>query len=122
MVVNCVVNPLSTLLNVRNREIIADPLKFTRHEIVKECVKVGKAEGVDFPDEVEENVDEKISVYSNFSSMYQDRIKKKKTEIDFLNGKIVELGKRHQIKTPVNRTMVHLIKFLEGKNGISRTN
>ena len=52
--------------------------------------------------------------------MYQDIIKNKKTEIEFLNGKIVELGKKHNIPTPVNETLVYLIKYLEEKNGIPR--
>jgi 2-dehydropantoate 2-reductase len=121
LVVNCVVNPLSTLFNVRNHEVITNSLQPVRHRIVNECVKVGRAEGVVFPSGLEKEVDAKISGYTNFSSMYQDRIKEKRTEIDFLNGKIVELGQRHHIPTPVNETIVHLIKFLEEKNGISRT-
>ncbi|MEK6949332.1 MAG: ketopantoate reductase C-terminal domain-containing protein, partial [Nanoarchaeota archaeon] len=42
--------------------------------------------------------------------------KGRKTEIDFLNGKIVELGKKHKVKTPVNETLVHIVKFIENKN------
>jgi 2-dehydropantoate 2-reductase len=47
--------------------------------------------------------------------MCQDIIKGKKTEIEFLNGKIVELGKKHGISTPVNETLVGLIRFMEAK-------
>ena len=122
LVVNCVVNPLSALFHVRNCEIVADSLKTIRYEIVKECVEVGKAEGTTFHKDLEKKIGEKISKYTNFSSMYQDIIKGKKTEIDFLNGKVVELGKKHRIPTPVNETLVCLIKFMEEKNGISRKN
>ncbi|MCW3994334.1 MAG: ketopantoate reductase family protein [Candidatus Bathyarchaeota archaeon] len=122
LVVNCVVNPLSALFQVRNCELVSDSLKTVRHGIVRECVKVGKAEGITFPKDLEERVDEKISNYTNFSSMYQDVMKGKKTEIDFLNGKVVELGRKHSIPTPVNETLVCLIKFMEEKNGISRKN
>ncbi len=121
LVINCVVNPLSTLFRVRNHEIVADSLEFVRHAIVNECVQVGKAEGIVFPSEFEKEIDDKILGYTNYSSMYQDRIKGRRTEIDFLNGEIVELGQKHHIPTPVNETIVHLIKFLEEKNGISRT-
>ncbi len=122
LVVNCVINPLSTLFQVRNCELVSGSLKTVRHGIVRECVKVGKAEGITFPKDLEKKVDEKISSYTNFSSMYQDVMKGKKTEIDFLNGKVVELGRKHHIPTPVNETLVCLIKFMEDKNGIPRKN
>jgi 2-dehydropantoate 2-reductase len=122
LVVNCVVNPLSALFHVRNCKLVSESLKTVRHGIVSECVEVGKAEGITFPKDLDEKVDEKIYSYTNFSSMYQDVMKGKKTEIDFLNGKIVELGRKHYIPTPVNETLVCLIKFMEDKNGISRKN
>ena len=120
LIVNCVVNPLSAIFHVKNYEIVADSLKNVRHEIVKECVEVGKAEGITFPNHLEERIDEKMSTYTNFSSMYQDIVKRKRTEIDFLNGKVVELGRKHHITTPVNEMLVCLIKFMEEKNGIPR--
>jgi 2-dehydropantoate 2-reductase len=122
LVVNCVINPLSALFHVRNCELVSDSLKTVRHGIVRECVEVGKAEGITFPKDLEKKADEKISSYTNFSSMCQDVMKGKKTEIDFLNGKVVELGRKHNIPTPVNETLVCLMKFMEDKNGISRKN
>ncbi|MGQ9641115.1 MAG: ketopantoate reductase family protein [Candidatus Bathycorpusculaceae bacterium] len=123
LITNCVINPLTVLLRVRNREIGSETLKAVRHEIVKECIQVAKAEGIRLPNNLEEEIDEKIAKYTNFSSMYQDILKGEKTEIDFLNGKIVELARRHGIPTPVNETLVSFIKFLEGKNsGFSRKN
>jgi 2-dehydropantoate 2-reductase len=47
--------------------------------------------------------------------MCQDIMKRKKTEIDFLNARIVELGRKHGIPTPVNEALVGLIKFLEAQ-------
>jgi 2-dehydropantoate 2-reductase len=121
LIVNCVVNPLSALFQVKNREIVVDSLRTLRHEVVRECVKVGKAEGITFSENLGEKIDEKISKYTNFSSMCQDIIKGKRTEIDFLNGKVVDLGRKHHIPTPVNEMLVCLIKFMEKRaNGISR--
>ena len=115
LIVNCVINPLTAILRVRNNEIEADSLKAIRHRIVEECVRVGNAEGMSFEPGLRADIDRKIRGYSNFSSMCQDIIKGKKTEIEFLNGKIVELGKKHGILTPVNETLVSLIKFMEAK-------
>ena len=49
----------------------------------------------------------------NISSMLQDVMKGRKTEIDFINGAIINLGKKKNIKTPLNETIYHLIKTLE---------
>jgi 2-dehydropantoate 2-reductase len=115
LIVNCVINPLTAVLRVRNNEIGADSLKAIRHRIVEECVRVGNAEGMSFEPGLQADIDRKIRGYSNFSSMCQDIIKGKKTEIEFLNGKIAELGKKHGIQTPVNETLVSLIRFMEAK-------
>jgi 2-dehydropantoate 2-reductase len=122
LIVNCAVNPLSAIFQVKNNEIAANSLKTVRHKIVRECINVGKAEGISFPADLEEKIDREISSYTNFSSMCQDVMKNRRTEIDFLNGKIVELGRKHHIPTTVNETIVCLVKFLEEKHGISGKN
>ncbi len=120
LVVNCVVNPLTALFRVRNFEVVVDSLRSVRHQIVRECVAVGEAEGIAFQADLEQKIDEEVSYYTNFSSMCQDIMKGKRTEIDFLNGSIAEIGRKFDLPTPVNETLVSLIKFLEGKNGLSR--
>jgi 2-dehydropantoate 2-reductase len=120
LIINCVINPLTAIFRVRNREICSDTLKIVRHRIVSECIAVGKSQGMRFSAMLAQNLDKDISSYSNFSSMCQDVMKRKKTEIDFLNGRIVELGRKNNIPTPTNEMLVHMINFLEEKNGLSR--
>jgi len=48
------------------------------------------------------------------SSMFQDVEKSRQTEIDVINGAIVEGGERLNIPVPYNRAMVSMIKSLEG--------
>jgi 2-dehydropantoate 2-reductase len=119
LVVNCVVNPLTAILHVRNCKIWEHSLRNVMDDVVKECVQVARAEGISLPRNLKGRIDSQAAGYTNFSSMQQDIAKGKRTEIDFLNGVIVELGKKHHIATPVNETLVSLIKFLEGKDGIS---
>ena len=114
LVGNCVANPLTAILQVRDNEVVVDSLRQLRHGIVEECVEVGKREGIAFQPDLKESIDKDISKYTNLSSMCQDILKGKRTEIDFLNGKIVELGRKHNVPTPINEAMVCLIKFLEG--------
>jgi 2-dehydropantoate 2-reductase len=115
LTVNCVVNPLTALFRSKNNEIFNDTLKPVRHRIVTECIEVAEAEGITVLADIEDRIEREASTYTNCSSMCQDIIKGKKTEIDFLNGKIVELAKKHDIEVPVNETLACMIKFLGEK-------
>jgi 2-dehydropantoate 2-reductase len=48
------------------------------------------------------------------SSMLQDVEKSRQTEIDVINGAIVEAGQRLSIPTPYNNAMLWMVKALEG--------
>ncbi|UCB59886.1 MAG: 2-dehydropantoate 2-reductase [Candidatus Bathyarchaeota archaeon] len=115
LILNCVVNPLTAILRARNHEILAGNLKGIRHAIIQECTTIAQSEELLFETGLEECIEQKIAGYTNYSSMYQDIAKQRKTEIDFINGKIVELGRRHSIPTPVNEALVALIKYLEAR-------
>ena len=47
------------------------------------------------------------------TSMLQDVTRGVKTEIDFINGAVVRLGRQHGVPTPVNDTLVAAIKGIE---------
>lgn len=51
--------------------------------------------------------------YRHESSMLQDLRARKKTEIDAINGAIVELGKKLNFAVPHNRMVRDMVKFLE---------
>jgi len=116
LVINCVINPLTAILEARDCEIVVPSLDKLRNGIVQECVEVAKTEGVIFDRGLSKSIDMEISGLKNYSSMRQDLIKGRKTEIDFLNGKIAEIGKKRGIPTPLNETLISLIKYLEEAN------
>ncbi len=120
--INCTVNPLTAIFRVRNHAIAKESLAPVRHKIIQECTRVAEAEGAVLTKDLDEKIDKEILGYTNYSSMCQDIMKGKKTEIGFLNGKIVELGAKHSILTPVNETLVHLIEYLEEENETRRSN
>ncbi len=114
-------NPLSAIFRVEYGEL-TDPHSFAIIEdLIHEAFEVAKAEGVElFWNSAEEYLDylrrEQIPpTEKHHSSMLNDIKRGKKTEIAFLNGVFVDLGKRHNIPTPVNETIVREIKFLESK-------
>jgi 2-dehydropantoate 2-reductase len=115
LVLNCVINPLTALYQVRNKDVAVESLRGVINNIVNECRDVAAKEGVTIDQDMAKKVYDMAAKYSNMSSMCQDIIKGKKTEIDFLNGRVSELGRRYGVATPVNDTLSALIHYLEGR-------
>ena len=113
LIFNCMLNPITAILMIENRGITdkrLDPLKML---IAKECLQVAKKDRMIFDFDFVEKSNMEFSKSRNISSMQQDLIKGKATEIDYLNGAVVELGKKYGIKCPVNKHLVAIMKFLE---------
>ncbi len=119
MMVNCIVNPLTAILKIRNDELSSDHLSELKHKLFEECSAVASSEGFIFDSQFEKKMNRLISLYKNYSSMYQDLAKGKRTEIDFLNGYIIRLGDERRIATPVNKVLYSLVKYIEGR-GLER--
>ncbi len=51
------------------------------------------------------------------TSMLQDIEAGRKTEIEIFGGKVIELGKTHGVATPVNQTLLQIIRVLEQHSG-----
>jgi 2-dehydropantoate 2-reductase len=113
LILNCVVNPLTAILRVPNNAISAPQLKGIRHAIITECLTVAAAEGVSLENDMKVKIDRTLAEYTNRSSMLQDILRGRQTEIDYINGKIVALGTQHNIATPVNKALTQIIRFLE---------
>jgi len=113
--INCAINPLTVIFKVKNGDLLR--VQDLINPIVKELVIVSEKEGFKFnKEETFKTVIDVIENSSeNISSMLQDILKGRKTEIDFLNGKIVELAEKHNVEVPVNRTLVSMIRFLENQ-------
>jgi len=91
-------------------------LKQSLFAIAQESLKIARAEGIELDEENLRNSMHNALEKGNEhkTSMLVDIINKRKTEVDFLNGKILELGKKHNIQTPLNLLIYGLIKALEG--------
>lgn len=118
LLINAVINPLTAIIREKNGQLLESPLlKETMKLIAEEAVRVPLKKGIRLPyQKVFEKVEE--SCYAsrdNISSMLQDILKKKRTEVDFINGAIVSEAEKIGIPTPLNRALWNLIKFLEGR-------
>jgi 2-dehydropantoate 2-reductase len=82
---------------------------------MREVVVLAKAAGIDL---VEKDIDDWYGLLKTLSpqgktSMLQDIEAGRKTEIEIFAGKVVELGKTYGIPTPVNETLLRIIRVLE---------
>ncbi|MDH5173673.1 MAG: 2-dehydropantoate 2-reductase [Elusimicrobiota bacterium] len=118
LLVNAVINPLTAIARVKNGQLLESPLlKETMKLIVEEAVRVPLKKGIRLPyEKVFEKVEEScFASRDNISSMLQDILRKKRTEVDFINGAIVSEAEKIGISTPLNRALWNLVKFLEGR-------
>ena len=113
LIINCLINPISAILGKENSAIADEKLHPLKKLIVDECLKVAEKDGIKFDIDFVKMVDEMIKDSKNISSMQQDILKGRKTEIDYLNGAVVELGKKYGIKCPVNEGLVMIVKGME---------
>jgi 2-dehydropantoate 2-reductase len=88
----------------------------TAYVAVNEGMKVARAEGILLthhdPKEVLELARENLP-YDFKPSILQSLEKRKRTEIDVINGAVVQRGKQFEIATPVNETLVACVKGIE---------
>ena len=94
---------------------IFDEAKDLMVSAMREVIPIAKVEGVDL---TEQDIDDWYSFLLTQSpdgktSMLQDIEANRKTEAEMFGGKIVELGKKNGIPTPVNETLYRLVKILE---------
>lgn len=114
--VNIGINAIGALTGLRNGLLLEkNSLRKLMETAVLEALAVAEAMQIDLTNrdyvELMYSVARKTS--NNKNSMLQDVLKGKSTEIDFINGRIVEYGKKLGIKVDTNEFLTVLIKGLE---------
>lgn len=116
LLVNVGINALTGISRLTNGDLLSQPeLISIMEDAVEEGLELAQAKGVELtetdPFEHTRRVCELTS--KNKSSMLQDIMNNKKTEIDMINGAIVREGAKIGLKMPVNKTLTGLIKYFE---------
>lgn len=110
--VNSVINPITALARQENGIVLSTVLKNTLESALREAVNVAAMEGITRDEksviEAAYSVAEKTA--GNTSSMLQDVLKGRMTEIDSINGYIIRLAKKHKMVVPVNEALYGLVK------------
>jgi 2-dehydropantoate 2-reductase len=117
-ILNAALSPLCAISKMTMKEAMAHPDTLEIIEqIILEAVEVAKAEEIKFGDNfVKLCIRYLKSAGNHFPSLAVDLLSRKETEIDYMNGKIVEYGRKHYVRTPLNLTFTNLVKAISHKN------
>jgi 2-dehydropantoate 2-reductase len=133
LAVNCMANPVAGLSGLGTAEVRTDPAacKIAIH-LAAEAIMVGRARGYEVEPVWGYEAQRYVDAYEGRGldelahdlrqtaagrgggrpSMLQDVLRKRRTEIDYLNGYVVEQGRRAGVKTPFNDKIVALFHEL----------
>ncbi len=115
-IINAGINPVASILSIPNGEILNNKYSLDiQNKIIHEAVNVANSIKIKL------NEKEMISLTmevcrktsSNLCSMYQDIKNNRNTEIDYINGKIIDYGRQNSVPTPCNEIIFDIIKALE---------
>ncbi len=115
LLINVGINAITALTGINNGGIL--DLEETRRlsrTAVKEAMAVAHAQGISVnPDAVDAVFRVAEATRGNRSSMGQDVDYRRPTEIDAINGAVVDLAETLNMPAPVNQTLTTLVKTLQ---------
>lgn len=118
LIVNVGINSLTAITGLHNGELLDYPELLDIMKLATdEAVAVAKSKNIQLSDydPYVHTLEICKNTANNKSSMLQDIINKRRTEIDMINGGILREGENQGISTPVNRVLTNLIKHWEKK-------
>ncbi|MDD2690080.1 MAG: 2-dehydropantoate 2-reductase [Candidatus Omnitrophica bacterium] len=122
LIINVGINALTAVTRLNNGRLMEfEGTRRILREAVTEATRIAKRKRIkliyDDPLAKVEAVCEATA--TNISSMLQDVLKKRRTEIDFINGVIVRQGQELGIPVPVNSVLVDLVKTIEASYNVT---
>ena len=116
LIINVGINALGAITRLHNGSLIEyDGTREIMRAAVQEAVKVAKRKRIKiaYDDPIQKVEGVAKATCGNVCSMLQDVLRKRRTEIDFLNGAIVRQAKSLNIPTPVNEVLTNILKTIE---------
>ncbi|NTV76499.1 MAG: 2-dehydropantoate 2-reductase [Methanothrix sp.] len=115
LLVNAVINPVTAMTRRQNGIVLSPTLRSSVQAVLAEAVAVAAAEGLAIQEEAAVelvfSVAEKTA--ANTSSMLQDVLRGRSTEIEAINGYLVRQAEKHGIAVPVNGALYGMVKAME---------
>lgn len=120
MLYNCTLNPLGAILDKTYGQLTESPYTLEiMNNIIDEIFEVINASPYETlwqsSEEYKDIFYSKLvpDTYNHYSSTHQDIQRKIPTEIDSLNGKVIQLGEANNINVNTNKVIYNLIKSIE---------
>jgi 2-dehydropantoate 2-reductase len=117
VIFNAATNPLGALTGLTHGRVCEQPpLRALVTALVDEGKAVAAAQGIELDSDPEELIDFAARpdvAYGHKASMLQDVEARRQTEVDYLNGGIVEFGRRFGVETPEHAAIWALVKGME---------
>ena len=115
LIFNAATNPVGALTLLHHGAATRfAPTGQLSNDLIAEGEAVAKALGIELHGDPRELVQKGANAPGKHrASMLQDTLARRQTEIDFMNGAIVEWGKKTGVPTPLNQALWELIKGLE---------
>jgi 2-dehydropantoate 2-reductase len=115
LAINAVINPLTAIHNLKNGELAGLKYSTNISIICCEIANVMQALGYSIDSlELIKNVQQVIkATANNYSSMHQDLKFGRHTEIEFINGYVIDKAAELNIKVPHNHRLIEQIRQLE---------
>jgi 2-dehydropantoate 2-reductase len=116
LAVNCTINPLTALHRCPNGELgKRSELTTEVNNLCREIAQICRAAGFDdvaalLPQTVADVIE---GTADNRSSMLQDVLAGRPTEIDYITGYLVKVAAQHGIEAPLNNTLLQSIKNID---------
>lgn len=117
-IVNSSINPLTTFFQCKNGYLLKNPiLEKIVEKVCKESTSIAKANGINllYQHTIQKTKEVIRNTSENQSSMLQSFKRGKKTEIDSINGKFIDIGRVRTIDTPMNEILIYLVKTMSGQ-------
>jgi len=114
-IVNSSINPLTTIFQCKNGYLLKNLiLEKIVEKVCEESTSIANAEGIklSFDDMVQSTREVIKDTSENYSSMLQSFQKGKKTEIESINGKLIDIGKLRDADTSMNSVLVYLVNVI----------
>ncbi|OGX57298.1 MAG: hypothetical protein A2460_01650, partial [Omnitrophica WOR_2 bacterium RIFOXYC2_FULL_43_9] len=126
LIINVGINALSAITHLKNGRLIEfEPTRKILEDAVNEAIRVVKRKRIKliYDDPLSKVVAVCVATSNNISSMLQDVLKQKRTEIDFINGVIIRQAQGLGLAVPVNTILTNLVKTIESSYALQiRTN
>lgn len=115
LAINVAINPMTAIHDCRNGELAAAQYRNTIIAAVTELAQVAAAESIVLDLEgLLTRVYQVIELTAaNYSSMHQDVHHQRKTEIESINGFVVQMASRHALRAEINQQLLASITTLE---------